>query len=194
MPVKAVVTLMSVILLVNVPSLLSVIAGSGRSIGPLHTISTELPTPPLTLQVKVTSKPGLSKCIWFIKGISKKGARKKIGLIITIIAIAIIYPPMLMEVDALSGIMSESVTVHVYSPQYPESRLVRRSRSVTRLPLTVWSNWLEMLADNAVVDQSIITVSGTLLKTAHCRIVVRPSSFEPSTLTNGPPVNVPIKF
>ena len=39
-----------------------------------------------------------------------------------------------MEVDAFPGIMSESVTVHVYSPQYPESRLVRWSSSITTSP------------------------------------------------------------
>ena len=74
----------------------------------------------------------------------------------------LIYSPILMEVDALPGIMSESLTVHVYSPQYPESRLVRCSSSIAELPKKM-ASWLEMLADNAVVDQPTRTVPGTLL-------------------------------
>ena len=64
--------------------------------------------------------------------------------------------------------------MHVYTPQYPESILER-----VRIPLTIKpkgvKRWLEMLADNAVVDQSTVAVSAAVLSTVHCRVVLWPS-------------------
>jgi hypothetical protein len=67
----------------------------------------------------------------------------------------------------LSGIISKSVVVHIYAPQYLASTLVRNSIPLTALP-KILTFWLERLADKAVVDQSTVTVSGLLEMTVHC--------------------------
>ena len=73
---------------------------------------------------------------------------------------------MLKSNEALIGIISASVAVHVYTPQYPLSTLVRTSISITiEIMLIVWC---DIFADNAVVDQSTVTVPGTVLETTHC--------------------------
>ena len=60
--------------------------------------------------------------------------------------------------------------MHVYTPQYPKSILLRTSSSATKEP-KIFKLWLEMLADNAVVDQSIVAVSDAELMTVHCKVV-----------------------
>ena len=76
MPEKFVVTFVSVRLLVNTPLLTSITLVSGRSTGPLHRISTELPTPPSTVQVKLTLKLGLKIYALFVGGVLMMGAKK----------------------------------------------------------------------------------------------------------------------
>lgn len=78
---------------------------------------------------------------------------------------------MFKEAEALTGIISTSVVVHVYTPQYPESTLVRNNTSITIKP-KILRVWLEIFADNAVVDQSTVTVSGIVLETAHCIVAL----------------------
>lgn len=58
--------------------------------------------------------------------------------------------PTVMETVPL---ILESVKVHVYCPQYPESTLVRNSSDNLNAESTK-SLWLEMFADIAVVDQT----------------------------------------
>lgn len=78
---------------------------------------------------------------------------------------------MFKEVEALTGIISASVILHVYTPQYPPSTLVRNSISLTTVK-KVATVWLEIFADNAVVDQSTVTVSGTVLVTVQCIVAL----------------------
>ena len=55
-----------------------------------------------------------------------------------------------------------------------------------------------MLADNAVVDQSTLIVSGTVLRTKHSRVMLWPSFgtiFEPPPIVkDGVPSNLPVGY
>lgn len=58
--------------------------------------------------------------------------------------------PTVIETEPLKF---ESVNLHVYCPQYPESTSVRTSSDTLKVRNTD-SVWVEMLADVAVVDQT----------------------------------------
>ena len=64
----------------------------------------------------------------------------------------------------------ESVKVHVYCPQYPESTLVRNSSDNLNAE-SAKSLWSEMLADVAVVDQT----TGVAIFVLTSRHVMAPS-------------------
>ena len=67
-------------------------------------------------------------------------------------------------------LMFESVKVHVYCPQYPESTLVRNNSDNLKAE-SAKSLWFEMLADIAVVDQ----ITGTGIFELVSRHVMAPS-------------------
>lgn len=84
--------------------------------------------------------------------------------------------PTVIVTDALT---LESLNVHVYCPQYPESTLLRKSSDNLKAA-SARSFWADRLADVAVVDQ--ITGVATLL--AESRHVMAPFS-----LTDNLPVS-----